>query len=540
MGKKSCQQCNKSFVITDNDFEFYKKIDVPGPTLCPDCRQQRRLSHRTRNFHLRDCDLCGKKTMSMYAPEIKGNKFFCNECFQSDKWDALNYGRDFDFSRPFFEQFNELYKEAPKHISNTIRSENSEYIINAHKCKNCYMLDEVDYGENCFYGYCLQYCRDCVDCIYINKCEIGYELVKCENCYNTFFAFNSHNCTDCTFMANCRGCTDCLFCTNLRNAKEHLFNKPASKDEIKKAREKYFTGKYEDLQKGIQEYQNMLKKMIVPHLIGAKNEISTGNYLVNTKNCLDSYGIDNSENCRFCTDIHFSKDCYDIHIYVSEFSYECLHAGPEGYHQVGAHLCWYGSDIFYCDECHNCQDCLGCASLKKKKHCIFNKQYEKGEYEKLRDKIIAHMKETGEWGEYFPAKYSPHSYDQTYAQEFYPLKKDEAVFRGFNWLDHKEKEFQPDQKVLICEQSGKNFIATKAEQDFYKKYSLPWPRIAPEVRISNKFKQTGHRRLWQRQCTCTQPDHDHPGRCPNEFETTYSPERKELVYCESCYNKEIY
>ncbi|MFH1193084.1 MAG: hypothetical protein V1656_02080 [Candidatus Jorgensenbacteria bacterium] len=29
------------------------------------------------------------------------------------------------------------------------------------------------------------------------------------------------------------------------------------------------------------------------------------------------------------------------------------------------------------------------------------------------------------------------------------------------------------------------------------------------------------------------------GKCPNEFETSYAPERKEIVYCESCYNAEV-
>jgi len=28
--------------------------------------------------------------------------------------------------------------------------------------------------------------------------------------------------------------------------------------------------------------------------------------------------------------------------------------------------------------------------------------------------------------------------------------------------------------------------------------------------------------------------------CTNEFETPYAPDRPEIVYCEECYNKEIY
>ena len=27
--------------------------------------------------------------------------------------------------------------------------------------------------------------------------------------------------------------------------------------------------------------------------------------------------------------------------------------------------------------------------------------------------------------------------------------------------------------------------------------------------------------------------------CPNEFETSYTPERPEIVYCEQCYNAEV-
>jgi len=28
--------------------------------------------------------------------------------------------------------------------------------------------------------------------------------------------------------------------------------------------------------------------------------------------------------------------------------------------------------------------------------------------------------------------------------------------------------------------------------------------------------------------------------CENEFETTYDTERKEIIYCEKCYQQEVY
>ena len=37
-------------------------------------------------------------------------------------------------------------------------------------------------------------------------------------------------------------------------------------------------------------------------------------------------------------------------------------------------------------------------------------------------------------------------------------------------------------------------------------------------------------------------DHIHHKKeepCPNEFETTYAPERPEIVYCEQCYLREV-
>jgi Zn ribbon nucleic-acid-binding protein len=63
---KTCKHCNSSFEITDKDLEFYEKVSptfnskkysIPSPTLCPDCRQQRRLSFRNeRSLYKRNCD----------------------------------------------------------------------------------------------------------------------------------------------------------------------------------------------------------------------------------------------------------------------------------------------------------------------------------------------------------------------------------------------------------------------------------------------------------------------------------------------------
>ncbi|MBI3335284.1 MAG: hypothetical protein HY001_02190 [Candidatus Portnoybacteria bacterium] len=108
-----CQNCKVEFTIEPADFKFYEKIKVPPPTWCPECRLQRRLAWRNpRSIYKRTCDLCGEEKIGVYSPD-KPFKVYCSPCWSSDKWDAMEYGRDYDFSRPLFEQYRDLLKAVP-------------------------------------------------------------------------------------------------------------------------------------------------------------------------------------------------------------------------------------------------------------------------------------------------------------------------------------------------------------------------------------------------------------------------------------------
>jgi len=152
----TCKQCKSNFDFTKEDEQFLQKVSpefdgkkyqIPQPKLCPDCRQQRRLSWRNeRNLYPRTCDLCKKKTLSIYRED---NPFpvYCIDCWWSDKWDPKKYGRDFDFNRPFFEQFKELYDQVPRMMVQQSQNENSEYTANVSHLKNCSCLFP-DYALN--------------------------------------------------------------------------------------------------------------------------------------------------------------------------------------------------------------------------------------------------------------------------------------------------------------------------------------------------------------------------------------------------------
>ena len=81
--------------------------------------------------------------------------------------------------------------------------------------------------------------------------------------------------------------------------------------------------------------------------------------------------------------------------------------------------------------------------------------------------------------------------------------------------------------------------------------NLPLPRLCSNCRHYQRIKQRNPLKLWHRQCQCAGEKSDNKvyqntiqhfhsnEHCPNEFETTYSPDRKEIVYCEKCYQQEV-
>ena len=100
--QKVCQSCKNEFFVEPEDFDFYEKIQVPPPTRCPECRFQRRAVTRNERSLYRDvCDLCGKQMLSVYSPG-KPFKVYCRACWNSDAWDPLEYGADYDWQKPFF------------------------------------------------------------------------------------------------------------------------------------------------------------------------------------------------------------------------------------------------------------------------------------------------------------------------------------------------------------------------------------------------------------------------------------------------------
>jgi len=209
----------------------------------------------------------------------------------------------------------------------------------------------------------------------------------------------------------------------------------------------------------------------------------------------------------------------------------------------------YSNDIWYSDKCNSSSDLFGCIAVNKSKYCIFNKQYTKEEYFNLKEKIIEHMKKTGEWGQFFPIGTSGFGYNETVAQEYFPLSKEELKNKSLPWWEEiggtygKETidiKLVPDnidditnnflKEILICN-CGRNYKIVSYELNLYKKLGLPIPRECPNCRYEKRNKIAGIRKLWNRRCM--------KEGCDNEFKTSYSPNRLEIIYCEKCYQQGV-
>src|SRR3989344_5420519 len=302
---KNCQNCKKDFVIEPNDFSFYKKIRVPPPTFCPECRMQRRMTWRNdMSFYNRNCDLCNKKIISLYHPEKK-LKVYCTHCWWGDKWDPKSYGRDVDFSKPFFEQFRELQNKVPLPAlinDDGIMSVNCEYTQNVTFAKNCYMVSMGWYLEDSMYGYSIagpetRFVFDSFGILHYS--QFIYECIFIEHCYNCKYCFYSSGLTDCSFCYDCRGCLNCFMCVNLRQKSYCILNKQYTKEEYEKILNSYKLHTFSGRERAKKEFQKFLSKQIrrFANVINCTN--CTGNGLLNCKNSRDIFWCRAIEDSKF-------------------------------------------------------------------------------------------------------------------------------------------------------------------------------------------------------------------------------------------------
>ena len=552
--KRICQNCKQTFVIEPEDFKFYEKIKVPPPTWCSECRQQRRYAWRNeRTLYRRNCDLCGKSTVTIYSPN-KNLKVYCLKCWWGDNWDPNIFGRDFDFSRTFFEQYHELQKNVPRMALLSKNAINSDYTNHSGDNKNTYLSFCCFETEDVLYSTWVMKSRNSLDCSYIyDSGEKIYECINSRKIYHCQNSFLLESCIDCFYCYDCHGCNNCFLSSNLRNKNYVFKNQQYSRDGYFSKIKKYNLSSYMVRKALEKEFLSLIENnSIHRYIISERNINCTGNLLFNSKNsknCFDSEFLEDTKNIYASLKLKSSMDLYHVG-WGAELSYE-NHGCRSPYNSSFCHLCYDNRDITYCDSCQNCQDLFGCISIKKGEYMILNKKYNKEEYFQLKEKIIEHMKHTGEYGEFFPPSIAPVCYNETQGAYYMPMTREEVLVRGWLWEDKVpgifgKETIQPERlpdiieevkdnifsEILKCLDCGKNYNIVPNELVFYRTEKIPLPHLCPSCRYKKRFNLQLPRKLWHRKCM--------KEGCENEFETSYAPNRPEIVYCEKCYQQEVY
>ena len=557
--QQTCTNCSAAFEITDGDLEFYdaisptfaeKKYPLPPPEMCPACRYQQRLTWRNeRSLHRQICDATGESIVSIFSPDKEWPPVYKQSYWWSDKWDPTSYGRDIDFNRPFFEQWAELFRDVPQIAMNNQQSENCEYTNQSQRNKDCYMVFCSDYSRDCMYGMWLQHCENCVDNQCLEKSELCYEIANSMNCYRCTSSQNIENCSSVHFSKNCIGCRNCFGCINLRN-KEYMFlNEQCSKEEYRKKLEALRLDTYSGREKASELTAPHLKQIVHKYYVGSNTEEFSGDYVVRVKNAMNCFNCRDAENLKHSQDAWHLHNCQDMtEVVENDYCYFVEGTGTSSHSLFCKKACDLSNSI-YCSHCHFSKNLFGCIGMKHAQYCILNKQYTEEEYEELAGKILEHMQSTGEWGQHFPPEYSPFGYNETVAQEYFPLEKDAVVAKRWKWRDA-EDEVPDVEKVIpadtlpdaigdvpddildwaiACPVTGRPFRIIKQELKFYRTMGLPIPRLHPDERHWRRMALRNPRKLWSREC----------GKCSKAIQTTYAPGRPEKVYCEECYLQEV-
>lgn len=554
---RTCRKCSQSFEILNQDLEYYRRLSPPvsPPTLCPQCRKQRRLAFRNeRCMYVAQSALSGKRLISVISPD-KPHQIYEYDEWWSDRFSPLEYGRDFDFSRPFFEQFAQLLREVPHMALIGSQNQNCPYCHLLANCKNCYLVIESSNNEDCYYGYWLQKCLSCCDSAFVHGCQYCYEVENCYDCYNLRWSKDCTACYDSCFMENCIGCRNCFGCINLHQQEYCIFNKKHSRKEY----EDFLRESSLESRAAIAKWSEKFRSFALPeprkysHILNAEN--CSGDYVVSSKDCRECYHVHDAEHCTYGEHVwRNSKFNMDVSTVGrgAELVYESINTGISAYNNAFCIQAWTGSDLRYCYSCFDSKNSFGCVGLKKNSYCIFNKEYPREQYDPLVSRIIDHMKDTGEYGEFFPPSISPFGYNESVAAEFFPLERESALAEGFQWSDYEAplpdlKEKQPLQgeeipdrlegtgdeiteQVLKCSESGKYYRITSQELEFYRAHKIPLPDLHPDVRHWKRLNQRNPQQLWDRSCD----------KCNSPILSTYAPDRPETVFCEKCFQREVF
>jgi hypothetical protein len=502
---RRCSITGRNFVVTEAEQEHIALLNrllpllgntLPLPDIHP-LEALRRLAAWVNFLHLVHgrSAFSGKPQLTRYHPQL-GTRICTPEEFWGEAVDNLEFGRPFDFSRPFFDQWLELYRVCYILPLIQVNCEGSEYVNGATNLKDCYLCFNTVESQDCLYCFNHFNGSDNIECVGAGRSQYCYGCVTIENCYEC------QHCQDCVNSSQCFGCTDligcheCYGCVGLRNARCHIYNQPAAPEQYRLWLQQRGLGDYERRREALDECRSFIRGEghVINRLINV--EECSGDYLRNSHRAFQCWFSDHLDRCGYMLSSPGCSHCWRCFGFFSEGCWESIPV--RSCRDVFCYCSTGGEENVYCFHLEqNCARCFGCVGLKNKSYCILNRQYPPQEYAALTGRIIAHMRQSGEWGRFFPPRLAPHLYEHSAVQDlFVEIPRAEAARRGYRFngvadepaaaeglssseLPRRIDEVREEEilgRPFICAESGRAYNIQKKELDFYRRFQIPPPR----------------------------------------------------------------
>ena len=541
----TCVECSINFSTISQEVSLRSKFAVPPPRLCPECRRQRRLSWVNQlNLFRSTCAGSGAPIITNFPPE-SSIKVYSQQYWYSDNYDSREYGRPFDFSKPFFEQFSELQKVVPRPalFTDYLGDENSRYTNYAAGNKNCYLIFQSGYSQDCFYGYSVAKSKNTLDSYHSIENELCYEAINSRHSFQSGFLRECESCSDSFFLDSCSSCTRCIFCSHLRHKDLHIGNKPVTEAEYLQVRSQLRS--FTALQKLRSEFESFSKGFPRKTISAVRCEEVSGQSLRECRNahlCFDCEGVESALYCTQC--FNPSKEYLDCDgCGEGELIYEGHQSGMRGYNLRCTLQCIEQvRDLTYCDTCLQSSNLFGCVGLRRSHYAILNREYKPEEYHALVPKIISHMERTGEWGEFFPMRDSIVPYNLSMASLRHPLSEGEVLAKKLRWHPREKREqpsepasLIPDridetsdtitQRVFSCLNCNEPYRIISQELAFLRQLGIALPRNCFHCRHQLRLESRSPHKLWDRTCE----------ECHQAISTAHDPKKHAQVLCERCF-----
>jgi len=525
----------------------WEKFKLPTPDLSPKAREINRLMFRNeRNFYkikLKN----GKSEISTIHPSIRKNiiniEDFNNYDFGKE-W--INYSWNFN------EDLKKLFTKCPHASRLVVDMENSPYCNQEAYDKNCYMNSGWHNNKDSMYTTFAIESSDLVDNYWIFRSEIVYSSLNIFESSKIFFSQQIKNSYNIYFGYNLIWCQNVIFWNNLHNKKYVYKNKELRKEDwIKKEIEfKSKLKTLSWLEKLKKEYKKLLKTTWKEEKFIETSENIYWNIITSSKDNFSTlYWIENN-NILYSNIIWETNDSMDINSFARWSKLYNITSSFWLHNSISSSLILESSNWYYSFSIESMKYFFGCFGfwLKNKSYMILNKQYSKKEWELLAKQIIKELQEKWKWWRFLEPELSPYPYNDSVAMEYHPIKKaifldwkkilQQEIIRDnwewtvyilepnnfiskaiidFGWEEKintywrtKENEINiPESlkiikannlpeieevndsilnKAIICKKSWRPFRLVKKELEFYKKYSLPIPKIHYDERHLERIK----------------------------------------------------